>query len=129
MAVAAPPRRQSHIAPGMVGQPSRCEAQPVTNEGQRDHLRIGILTPLAAGGYFGGVIGGIVASAEARGARLIVIQTLDLGGGAAPRPRGGAARCWGGLGGAPPPPGGPGGPGFFPPTPGAGGGGGAGGPE
>jgi signal transduction histidine kinase/DNA-binding LacI/PurR family transcriptional regulator len=83
MAVAAPPRRQSHIAPGMVGQPSRCEAQPVTNEGQRDHLRIGILTPLAAGGYFGGVIGGIVASAEARGARLIVIQTLDLGYGGA----------------------------------------------
>jgi DNA-binding LacI/PurR family transcriptional regulator/signal transduction histidine kinase len=51
----------------------------MTTQGRSDHLRIGVLTPLAAGGYFGGVIGGIAAAAEAQGARVIAIQTLDLG--------------------------------------------------
>ncbi|MGA8015531.1 MAG: substrate-binding domain-containing protein, partial [Candidatus Dormiibacterota bacterium] len=55
----------------------------MTVEGKSDHLRIGVLTPLVAGGYYGGVISGIARTAMARGARTIAIQTLDLSYGGA----------------------------------------------
>jgi len=42
------------------------------------HPRIGILSPLVAGGYASHLTAGVVAAASATGTRVIAIQTLDL---------------------------------------------------
>lgn len=42
-------------------------------------LNIGVLSPLAGGFYFGGVLGGIAATVRAAGGRVIAIQTLEAG--------------------------------------------------
>lgn len=42
-------------------------------------LNIGVLSPLAGGFYFGGVLGGIAATVKAAGGRVIAIQTLEAG--------------------------------------------------
>ena len=43
-----------------------------------EHLRIGILSPLVAGGYASNLIAGVAAATRATGTRVIAIQTLDL---------------------------------------------------
>jgi DNA-binding LacI/PurR family transcriptional regulator/signal transduction histidine kinase len=43
------------------------------------HEMIGVLTPLLVGTYMSEVISGIANAADARGARIVVIQTLDQG--------------------------------------------------
>ena len=42
-------------------------------------LNIGVLAPLAGGFYFGGVLGGVAATVNAAGGRVIAIQTLEAG--------------------------------------------------
>jgi signal transduction histidine kinase len=50
----------------------------VSAEAQGDHLKIGVLSALASGSYMSRVTAGVVSAAEAEGARVVVIQTLDL---------------------------------------------------
>jgi signal transduction histidine kinase/ABC-type sugar transport system substrate-binding protein len=50
----------------------------VNGEGQGDHLKIGVLSALASGSYMSRVTAGAVAAAEAEGARVVLVQTLDL---------------------------------------------------
>jgi diguanylate cyclase (GGDEF)-like protein/PAS domain S-box-containing protein len=42
-------------------------------------LNIGVLSPLAGGFYFGGILAGITATVTSAGGRVIAIQTLDAG--------------------------------------------------
>lgn len=42
-------------------------------------LNIGVLSPLAGGFYFGGILAGVIATVSAAGGRVIAIQTLDAG--------------------------------------------------
>jgi len=41
-------------------------------------LNIGVLSPLAGGFYFGGILAGVMATVSAAGGRVIAIQTLLL---------------------------------------------------
>ena len=43
-----------------------------------EHPRIGILSPLVAGGYANNLIAGVIAATRATGTRVVAIQTLDL---------------------------------------------------
>lgn len=50
----------------------------MSGKGQGDHLKIGVLSALASGSYMSRVTAGVVAAAEAEGARVVIIRTLDL---------------------------------------------------
>jgi signal transduction histidine kinase len=56
----------------MPGSRSSGQAKP------GEHLRIGILSPLVAGGYASNLIAGVAAATRATGTRVVAIQTLDL---------------------------------------------------
>jgi DNA-binding LacI/PurR family transcriptional regulator/signal transduction histidine kinase/DNA-binding NarL/FixJ family response regulator len=53
---------------------------PTTSAPGKPGLTIGVLAPLLGGGYMTKLMSGIGAAADAAGARLIAIQTLDPGG-------------------------------------------------
>ena len=68
-----PPHREGH---GVTRDTPASVAGP---GGDRNgSLRIGVLSPLLAGAFFGQVLRGIAAVGQEEGARLIAIQTLDL---------------------------------------------------
>ncbi len=60
----------------MTGDPSTSETVP--EAASREPIRIGVLSPLLGGTFFGRVLAGIARVGGEAGARVVAIQTLDL---------------------------------------------------